>query len=411
MPVVLLRLWLRGRRVPAYRRHWAERFALQPAPVRDALWLHAVSVGEVRALAPLIDALRRRYPQRPVLLTVTTPGGRETAHALYGGQLVCRYLPYDLPGAVRRFVAGVRPVTAIVAEVEIWPNLFATLQARGVPLYLVNARLSEKSLRRYRRSGGLASAALRCVRHVAAQSETDAARFRRLGVAEHDITVTGNLKYAAVLPGDLDSQAERLRRRLSGRRPVWVAASTHEGEEAGVLRAHAEVLRHYPQAVLLLAPRHPERAGELARECARMALECRLYSEPCEGAAVVIVDRLGVLLYCYAVADVAFMGGSLVARGGHNPVEALLAGVPVLSGAHLENFSGLYAQLQTRGAARVVAESDELAQQLRLWFDDPGARERAVEAGRGVFEHARSVVDRVLDVVAPADGVNAVSPD
>jgi 3-deoxy-D-manno-octulosonic-acid transferase len=402
LPAVLLRLWLKGRRLPGYRRHWRERFALQTCAAQGAIWLHAVSVGEVRALVPLAEALQARYPDRPMLVTVTTATGRQTVRQLFGDRVMCRYLPYDLPGAVRRFLAALQPAVAIFMEVELWPNLYAGLAARAVPLYLVNARLSEKSLRRYRYIGGLMRKTVGDIRHIAAQGEGDRERFLQLGVRPGKISVTGNLKYAAQLPADFHTRARQWREQLSGNSPVWVAASTHQGEEEPLIRAHLEVLQRFPQALLLLVPRHPERSADVLRQCNAAGLSCELYSRPpLAGVSVVIVDRLGQLVYCYAAAEVAFVGGSLVDCGGHNPVEALLAGTPVISGPHLDNFVDLYTRLQAAGAALRVGTASELSARLTDWFLDPQARERAVRAGRAVLQENQGVVQRVLDVIDP----------
>ncbi len=399
-PVAVLRLWIKGRRVPGYRRHWRERFARQPASRKAVIWVHAVSVGEVRAAAPLLEALLRRDPARPALLTVTTPAGRETVRQLFGDRVACRYLPYDLPGAVERFLRAWQPVVAVFAEVELWPNLYAAIAARKVPLYLVNARLTATSLRRYRRAAGLMRATVACIAHVAAQSAADAERLRRLGVGAADITVCGNLKFAACLAAGFSAQVSRLQSRLSGAQPIWVAASTHAGEESIVLSAHLRIRQRFAQALLLLVPRHPERAAELRRQCDAAGLAWRFSSAPpLSGAAVVIVDQLGLLLPCYGVAQAAFIGGSLIDRGGHNPIEALLAGVPVIYGPYPGNFTALYARLQAAGAARRGDDAETLAAQLCDWFADAPARRRASRAGRAVVGENQDVLPCTLAVL------------
>ena len=404
LPVVLLRLWLRGRSDPACRRHWAERLGRDLPQGRGGVWLHAVSVGEVSAAEPLLRALLARDPDRPVLVTVSTPGGRQTLQRLFGDTVQCRYLPYDLPGPARWFVASLQPDVAIFMEVELWPNLYAELAARGIALYLVNARLSERSWRGYRRFGGLTRRTLQAVSHIAAQTDNDRARFIELGAAPGAVSVTGNLKFDARLPADLESRAQRLRERWPGRQPVWVAASTHEGEEGPLLEAHAGLLKRFPQALLLLVPRHPERAGSLLRACDRQGLTGGLYSAgPVDGAAVLLVDRLGLLVYCYAAADAAFIGGSLVERGGHNPIEALLAGAAVVSGPHTTNFADIYRQLQAAGAACTVTSGESLAACLAEWFGDSQARSGAIEAGRRVVQENRGALGRIVALVDPAD--------
>jgi 3-deoxy-D-manno-octulosonic-acid transferase len=366
--------------------------------------VHAVSVGEVRAAAPLIEALRTRHPARPLLVTVTTPTGRATVRQLFGDTVLCRYLPYDLPDAVRRFLAVVQPAVLIVMEVELWPNLYAGLAARGVPLYLVNARLSENSLRAYRRLGGLMRDTIGSIRHIAAQSDADRRRLLQLGARPERVTVTGNLKSEVRLPDDFPARTSRLREQwreqLQGRQPVWIAASTHEGEEHAVLEAHARLLRHYPQALLVLAPRHPERAAAVGRACVGQGFSYCVSSAPSTVAAtVLIVDELGLLVYCYGLADVAFVGGSLVDGGGHNPLEALVAGTPVITGPGVESFVDIYAPLLQVGAACTVRSAAELWTRLLYWFGDAQARGRAVSAGRDAMGDARGVLERVCAVI------------
>ena len=400
LPGVLLRLWIKGRRDPGYRRHWRERFGLHAPGSRDVIWVHAVSVGEVRAAEPLVRALQARHPGQALLVTVTTPTGRRTVRQLFGDEVSCCYLPYDLPGAVRRFLAALQPAMVVVMEVELWPNLFAGLAAHGVPLYLVNARLSETSLRAYRRLGGLMGETIGSIRHIAAQTAADRTRFVQLGARVDRVSVTGNLKSDVRLPGDFHARSRQLRERLVERQPVWIAASTHEGEEAVVLEAHAQLLRHYPQALLILAPRHPERAGTVSRQCHDKGFSCRFSSESAfGGVSVIIVDELGLLVYCYALADVAFVGGSLAEKGGHNPIEAVVAGAPVISGPNVDNFAGLYAQFLQAGAASTIGSATELSACLLQWLGDAQARARAVSAGQEVAGKNRGALARVLAVI------------
>jgi 3-deoxy-D-manno-octulosonic-acid transferase len=400
LPVVLSRLWVRGRRSPAYRRHWGERTGLDVPGCTGAVWVHAVSVGELRAAEPLVRALQSRCPGRPLLVTVTTPAARETAQQLFGSGVPCRYLPYDLPGAVARFLRALRPALLVVMEVELWPNLYAALAARRVPVYLANARLSAGSLRRYRLSGGLMRRTVRCVRHIAAQSDADRQRFVQLGADPERVSVAGNLKLDGGLPDDFAYRVPALRERVHGRQPVWIAASTHPGEEDTVLDAHAQLLGEQPKALLILVPRHPERAAAVGELCrARRLNHAYSSAAPGLGNAVLIVDELGVLVYYYALASVAFVGGSLVERGGHNPVEALLAGTPVITGPCLDNFADLYTRLQEARAAVVVRSATQLAQCLRDSCDGIEERARAVSAGRAVIARNRGALARVLAVI------------
>ncbi len=402
LPGVLLRLWWRGGRVPGYRRHWRERFGFVEASAAGTLWIHAVSVGEVRAAEPLVAAVRRRWPQRPVLLTTTTPTGRAMAGELFGAAVRCVYLSYDLPGAVRRFLASVSPALGVVMETEIWPNLYHGLRARKVPLLLVNARLSGASLRRYRWLAGLTRSTLDCVDRIGAQTEQDAERFLHLGAARQRVIVTGNLKFDASLPADFGERVAAVRARLGTARPVWIAGSTHRGEETQLLEAHRRVLERVPRALLVLAPRHPERAAEVASLCARYGFGCCLYSGlkyPSAGDQVVIVDTLGDLAVLYGLCPVAFVGGSLVGHGGHNPLEALLAGAAVATGPCVENFRQVYDVLLECGAVQEIETDAQLAQTVIDWLGDEARRGAAVAAGRRVMEAQRGALEATLELV------------
>jgi 3-deoxy-D-manno-octulosonic-acid transferase len=406
LPWVLLRLWRRGAADPGYRWQWRQRlgFDLPRAP-RSPLWLHAVSVGEVRAALPLLKALRAREPDLELLITTTTPTGRATAQRLLGERAQYAWLPYDLPGAVRRFVEQVRPRQAVIMETEIWPNLYHALARRGITLFLVNARLSHASLRGYRRVPGLSAAALRCVTAIAAQSDADAERFVALGADRERVTVTGNLKFDALVKEDFAQRVSDMRVAFGDTRTVWIAGSTHAGEERPVLEAHRHVLRTLAGALLILVPRHPQRSAEVAQLCRNLSLHCRLYSEIVsleDAVQVVIVDTLGDLEYLYGLAQVAFIGGSLVAAGGHNPIEALLAGAAVISGPHTDSFADACVRLQEAGALGRVRDERELARTVGEWLADEQARERALVAGQAVVHAGAGATQRTLALLGYA---------
>lgn len=259
-PLIVLRLLARGMRSRSYHRRWPERFGFFDAPgFRDSLWVHAVSVGEVNAAEPLIKALRRAYPEAPLVVTTVTPTGMARVQQLFGDSVFHVYLPYDLPFAVIHFLHKIRPRLALIVETEIWPNLYHACHRRGIPLMIVNARLSERSMRGYRLLRGLVGTALRSVCRIAAQSQVDAERYRQLGADPQRVVVSGNMKYDMPVPDGAVATGKAMREQWGMRRPVWVAASTHEGEELAVLEAHLKVLKRLPDALLLIAPRHPER--------------------------------------------------------------------------------------------------------------------------------------------------------
>lgn len=404
LPLSLYYLIWRGLRQREYLDRWSERFALyRGAGLPRCLWVHAVSVGEVNVAAPLVAALRAREPGTPVLVTTTTPTGSARVRALWGDEVQHVYLPYDLPGAVRNFLEHFQPRIAIVMETEIWPNLFAELRARAVPLLIANARLSERSLRGYRPIAGLVRAALANVDVIAAQSAADGDRYRRLGAAQRRIQVTGNIKYDLPVPPGLGAQAAGWRRHW-GERPVWIAASTHPEEEAAVLAAHRGVLERHPGSLLLWAPRHPERFGPVAVDAERAGFRVgtrRSDALPARDTQVFVVDTLGELMAFFAAADQAFVGGSLQEIGGHNVLEPAALGVPALVGPHTFNFQEITDLLVAAGAVLRVSDASSLAQAVVAGFSDPGRAAARGAAGRLCIAGERGALARTMELVEP----------
>lgn len=403
LPAVLLRLWWRGRRAPDYRLRWRERFGYCPPVPTGCLWVHAVSLGETRAALPLIRALRERYPDRAVLVTSMTPTGSQQVRQSLGDKVHHCYLPYDLPDAVARFLYRTRPALGVIMETELWPNLFRACATAGIPLLLANARLSERSARGYARVPGLVRRTLGCLAQVAAQSAADAERFRRLGLDPERVRITGNIKYDLSLPAGLHSQGAELRQRLFvGGRPIWIAASTHPGEDEQVLAAFASLRTSVPALLLVLVPRHPERFNDVAELCRACGYRVVRRSErrPCApDTDVFLGDSMGELLLFYAAADVAFVGGSLVPVGGHNVLEPALLGVPVVFGPHMFNFTEAGDHLLAAGAAWQVADADGLAQQLVQLLQNETLRDRAGRAGRHTVAANRGALARLFDCV------------
>jgi 3-deoxy-D-manno-octulosonic-acid transferase len=397
-------LW-RGLRDRSYWQGLAERFGYGPPVSAPTVWLHAVSLGEMSAAAPLIRGIRARYPQLPLLLTTATPAGRGRARALFGDMVDIRFLPYDTAGSVRRFLARIEPRLAIIMETELWPNLFRQCARRGVPVVLASARLSAKSVSRYRRLGKLFSGVFTANVLVAAQSAEDAERFQSIGSAQSRTHVSGNVKFDLQLdPGILD-EGRRLRTDYGGARPVWIAGSTHAGEEEQVLEAHARLLADRPNALLLLVPRHKDRfvavAELLARRGVRFARRSSSAVPAADGSEVLLVDTVGELARLYASADVAFVGGSLVPIGGHNLLEPAALGLPVLTGPFQFNSREIATLLLRRGAALEVSDARELAAAVRRLFDDPGERLRIGAIGRDIVASNRGSVARLLALMEP----------
>jgi 3-deoxy-D-manno-octulosonic-acid transferase len=404
LPISLYYLIWRGLRQREYMDRWSERFALYRGQgLDDCLWIHAVSVGEVNVAASLVAELRKRYPGRPLLVTTTTPTGSARVRALWGADVRHVYLPYDLPGAVRNFLAHFQPQLALVMETEIWPNLFAQLHARGIPLLIANARLSERSLRGYRPIAPLVRAALRDVDVVAAQSQADAWRYRRLGAREDAVHVTGNLKYDLPLPAGVIEQARDWRADW-GQRPVWIAASTHPDEEAIVIQAHRAVLARFPNALLLWAPRHPERFAGVAGECERAGFATATRRGdvlPRPDSQVFVIDTLGELMAFFAAADLAFVGGSLQEIGGHNVLEPAALGVPALVGPHTFNFQEITDLLIGVGAVQRVADAESLATAVTTLFEHPAQARQRGEAGRERIASERGALARTMALLEP----------
>jgi 3-deoxy-D-manno-octulosonic-acid transferase len=398
-PFVLVLLAWRARRQPGILRHVAERFghyaAAPPAPL---IWLHAVSVGETRAAEPLVRALQARHPQCRILLTHMTPTGRETGATLFGGRVERCYLPFDFPGAVARFLDHFRPLAGIVMETEIWPNLIHAGRARALPIYLVNARLSEESYAGYRRFAGLVRECLGGFAAVAAQSEEDARRLAALGAAA--VRVTGNLKFDVAPPPDQLERGRALRREFGEARPVLLAASTREGEEALLLDALEGIA--VPGLLTVIVPRHPQRFDEVARllEARGVRYQRRNASAATDpGTRVVLGDSMGEMFAYYAACDVAFIGGSLVPLGGQNLIEACAAGKPVLIGPSVFNFAEAAELALHAGAAIQVPDPAALAREAARLLLDRDAVRRMSQAALAFAGAHRGATARVLELI------------
>jgi 3-deoxy-D-manno-octulosonic-acid transferase len=426
LPFVSLIVAVRGLTNREYWRGWRERFGAGLPCAGGGIWVHAVSVGEVQAAAVLIDALAMRLPGVGITLSCATPTARLRARALLP-DVVVSYAPYDLPGSVRRCLARLRPRLLIVLETELWPNLLHQTQCSGVPVLFASARVSERSAGRYQRVPGLLRAALAAGVWVGAQTEVDAQRFVALGVPPARVSVVGNIKFDRALPPGLPERGAQLRAHYGAGRPVWVAGSTHAGEEPIVLAAHRQLLGQQPRALLILAPRHPQRFAAAAasisaqgfrylRRSADAAGDDAPRGDALPGDAprgnasdgdyqVLLLDTLGELADFYAAADVAFVGGSLVPIGGHNLLEPAALGLPVLSGPAQFNAPQIAEALGAQGALTLVHDADELAAALARLLSDREARAVQGAAGRAVIEANRGALARLLRLVeelAPA---------
>jgi 3-deoxy-D-manno-octulosonic-acid transferase len=404
-PYVLLHLFVRGLRNRDYWKRWGERLGFVPFLPRTGrrIWIHAVSVGETRAAALLIPKLQDRYPDHAILVTTMTPTGSAQVRSLFGGQVEHCYVPYDFPAAVQRFLERTQPSMAIVMETELWPNLFHACRERGIPILVSNVRMSEKSARGYQRFARLAAATLAQVNRFAVQGDADAQRLRRLGARPEQIVVSGSIKFELFIPASLLEAAEVLRREWGSSRAVWLAASTHEGEDESVLVAFQQLRQDHPDLLLVLVPRHPERAAAIARLVRRRGLSYVLRSEhPGEidpETDVLIGDTLGELLRFYAAADISFLGGSLVPTGGHNLLEPAALGKPVIVGPHTFNFLDITRMAVERGAATRIRSSESLAPAVADLLDDAELRFRMGEAGRRMVAENRGALEKNLELI------------
>jgi len=409
-PLFLLQLAWRARIERSGTIDLAARLGFGSKIVGRSIWVHAVSVGEVQAAAPLVLALRERYPHELIIVTCITPTGMAHARRLFAEQnVILRFLPLDLPGAVRRFLDRVQPQVGIVLETEIWPRLFYECGQRGISIILASARLSERSVTRYRRLAGLLQQSLGRHVTVTAQSDVDAERFRSLGVLSNRVSISGNLKFDSSPPAAAIEQRQELQRRYSiAQRFVWIAASTHEGEESAVLETQQRLKAAGLDSLLIIAPRHPRRFDSVAKLIEESGLSWARVSQLRSGSldrpigsdtSVILLDTLGDLLSHYGLAQAAFVGGSWVAVGGHNLLEPLAMGAATLTGPQLFNAPEVARNLSESGAVRIVADSRELEQQLWLLAQDASERERRSARARLQLDSSRGASQRILALV------------
>ncbi len=400
LPILAPFLFVADRRRGKKRPPWAQRLGRRlPRIPRGGVWVQAVSVGEVAVARPLLVELRRRRPDVPVILSATTSTGLAMAT---GAQLADVTLPFpvDLPGPVRRLMNAATPRLVVLVETELWPELLAACGSRGIPVALVNARVSDRSFSGYRAIRGILRSLLQPVTLALAQTEQDAARLAGIGVPADRVRVTGNVKFDASPPGTAPRVLEELRRIAAGRRVV-VAGSTMAGEEAQVVEA---ITRLAPdrRPFLILAPRHPERAADVLQVVADAGLSVvrrTLFAEAPPSCAVVVLDTVGELAALYQLADVAFIGGSLVATGGHNPIEPARFAVPVLTGPHVRNFAAVYRSFVAAGATRVVHSSQELAAAIGEWLADGSRARGAGQAGLQLLQRNAGATARTMDAL------------
>lgn len=403
LPGVAVRLWYRGRKAPAYRQRWHERLGfIGPLKQTGGIWIHAVSLGEVIAAKPLIERLLSEHPELPLTVTTMTPTGSVQVKALFGTRVFHVYLPYDVPTAVKRFLKQLAPSVGIVMETELWFNLFTECQAQNIPVLVVNARLSARSAQRYQRFARFTRELLSKIDIVAAQNKADASRFVELGLSQNKVRVTGSIKFDMNLPARLIEQGQALRACWGSTRPVWIAASTHDGEDQQVLQAYAHILKIIPNVVLLLVPRHPERFKAVSDLCRSQGFICGLRSEGKTDLAdihVFVGDTMGEMPLFYASSDVAFVAGSFKPVGGHNVLEPAALGLPIVVGPHMFNFAQITELLISAGGLIQVADANELGVQISQLLQDKAKAKQMGAQGLAVVEQNRGALDKTYQLV------------
>jgi 3-deoxy-D-manno-octulosonic-acid transferase len=403
-PLVRLRLAYRARRDPAYGDRIQERFALLPEGLpRGGVWFHTVSAGETIAAAPIILALADRHPDVPVLVTTMTPTGSAQVVRLLDDRVAHCYAPYDFPAVVARFFDRTAPRLLVLMETELWPNMLQEAARRDVPVLLVNARLSARSAAGYARIGALTRSMLESLRFIACQYADHAERFLALGAPADRVGALGSVKFDVRLPDDHRLRVQTLRQNwgLEGR-PVWIAGSTHPGEEEIVLAAHQQLKARFPELLLILVPRHPERRGEVGTLIDQAGFSQAWMSEvgAPAGRDVVLGDTMGELLYLYGLADVAFLGGSLVSVGGHNPIEAAVCRIPLIMGPETFNFPDVVAAFGEAGCLHLISDAASLADRVAGYLADDGSRLAAGELAADVVARNRGATDRLLELLS-----------
>lgn len=403
-PLVRLRLAYRARRDPAYGERIQERFARLPEGLpHGAVWFHTVSAGETIAAAPIILALADRHPDVPVLVTTMTPTGSAQVARLLDDRVAHCYAPYDFPAVVASFFDQLTPRLLVLMETELWPNMLREAAARDVPALLVNARLSERSARGYARLGALTRSMLESLRFIACQYADHAERFLALGAPADRVAALGSVKFDIRLPADHGERVRSMRERWAlGGRPVWIAGSTHPGEEEIVLAAHQRLKARFPELLLILVPRHPERRGEVGALVDQAGFSQAWMSEvdAPAGRDVVLGDTMGELLYLYGLADVAFLGGSLVSVGGHNPIEAAVCGVPLIMGPETFNFPDVVAAFGDARCLHLISDADSLAERVADYLADEPARRAAGKTAVEVVARNRGATERLLELLS-----------
>lgn len=403
MPVILLRLLWRSRYLPAYRHRWRERFALFPTPEKQGgIWIHAVSFGESVAAIPIIKDFQKKHPTVPIAVTNMTPTGSEKMRATFGDSIFNVYVPYDLPGIMRRFIKKINPKLVVIIETELWPNMLHELKKSNIPVLLANGRLSARSATNYQRIKKLTKSMLNCFTKILVQTEIEAERYAMLGCPADKLLVTGSIKFDITIPDTLNESLKLFQAQLGENREIFIAASTHEGEEEIILEAFRIAKKQIPDLLLVLVPRHPERFEKVAKLCLDYDFKVirRSSQQACNADTDVFLgDTMGEMLLFYAAADVAFVGGSFVPVGGHNVLEPAALGKAIIVGPHMENFLRITELLKQANAIRQLDDTEKLAKRVIELIQLPSLRrELGLNAEKVVMEN-RGALLKHLEII------------
>lgn len=418
LPFLFCRLWWKGIKTPAYRQRWSERLgycpSIPPHPAQPVIWIHAVSLGEVLTALPFLQGILHQFPLTKIVLTTTTMSGSSLAQHSVNERVSHVFLPYDTPSAIQRFLNRVHPTQVFILETELWPNLLYYTHQRNISVFLINARLSERSMKSYRWIRWLTQTMCSQIKQIAAQSELDANRFQQIGARPHQIKVLGNLKFDLTPPEHLITQGKTLRAAYFGNRPTLIAASTHKGEEEIILEAFAQLKRRLPHSLLVLVPRHPERFDTVWQLCqkqgfklvrrsqwdihAPLSSHSALFSDDTH---ILLGDSIGELFLYYALAQVAFVGGSFIPVGGHNLLEPAALGLPILTGPHWFNFTQIVYLLQQAGAVKEVSGSQRLTEVWQDLLTNPAQRAIMGNAAQHIVLQNQGALQRHLEWVDP----------
>lgn len=400
LPFIVIKLLIRARKAPAYKQRIRERFALGLSNIKtNGIWIHAVSVGESIAATPMIEALLAAYPDLPITITCMTPTGSERIKSIFGDRVQHCYMPYDAACIAKRFLKKIKPNMAIIMETELWPNHIHYCHKMGIPVVLANARLSERSAKGYAKFPKVTRPMFESINWIAVQSKQEAERFIVLGALPENVAVIGSIKFDINVGNELVKKAHDLRDKWQAlNRPTWIAASTHKGEDEIVLEVHRQLLAQHPDALLIVVPRHPERFDDVfAMASQHFNTIRRSEATPVKPEVQVLVgDTMGELLFLYALADIAFVGGSLVDRGGHNVLEPIALNKPIVCGPHLYNFQEITTQLIEANALMIVNNSQELFLQIKHLFEDGELIMKMIQGGNQIMQHNQGALSRLV---------------